>query len=196
MLYLKKVNEQDAQEEYVYITNLPADENGFTNRYYGISEEDFMQKALPEMIHFSNGVGLPEGFVPETDFFLWEDNHIVGMFRIRHFLNDFLREGAGHIGYGIKKEYRGKGYASRGLAQALEEARRLVKEDEIYMSVNRDNPASLRVQEKNGAYIHHMDDKEYYTRIKIKCRTDGRLGIDSLPIIKYHNYILKNKHLY
>ena len=77
MLYLKKVNEQDAQEEYVYITNLPADENGFTNRYYGISEEDFMQKALPEMIHFSNGVGLPEGFVPETDFFLWEDNHIV-----------------------------------------------------------------------------------------------------------------------
>ena len=69
MLYLKKVNEQDAQEEYVYITNLPADENGFTNRYYGISEEDFMQKALPEMIHFSNGVGLPEGFVPETDFF-------------------------------------------------------------------------------------------------------------------------------
>ena len=168
MLYLKKVNEQDAQEEYVYITNLPADENGFTNRYYGISEEDFMQKALPEMIHFSNGVGLPEGFVPETDFFLWEDNHIVGMFRIRHFLNDFLREGAGHIGYGIKKEYRGKGYASRALAQALEEARRLVKEDEIYMSVNRDNPASLRVQEKNGAYIHHMDDKEYYTRIKIK----------------------------
>ena len=47
-------------------------------------------------------------------------------------------------------------------------AGRLVKEDEIYMSVNRDNPASLRVQEKNGAYIHHMDDKEYYTRIKIK----------------------------
>ena len=90
MLYLKKVNEQDAQEEYVYITNLPANENGFTNRYYGVSEEDFMQKVLPEMIHFSNGVGLPEGFVPETDFFLWEDNHIVGMFRIRHFLNEFV----------------------------------------------------------------------------------------------------------
>ena len=85
-----------------------------------------------------------------------------------------------------------------GWTQALEEARRLVKEDEIYMSVNRDNPASLRVQEKNGAYIHHMDDKGilYKNKNKIKCRTDGRLGIDSLPIIKYHNYILKNKHLY
>ena len=168
MLYLKKVNEQDAQEEYNFITELPADENGFTNKYYGISREEFMQKALPEIVNFSEGIGLPEGYVPETDFFLWDDNHIAGLFRVRHYLNDFLKKGAGHIGYGIKKEERGKGYASHGLAMALEEARELVKEDEIYMSVNRDNPASLRVQEKNGAYIHHMDDKEYYTRIKLQ----------------------------
>nr|WP_308627879.1 GNAT family N-acetyltransferase [uncultured Eisenbergiella sp.] len=168
MLYLKKVNEQDAQEEYNFITELPADENGFTNKYYGISREEFMQKALPEIVNFSEGIGLPEGYVPETDFFLWDDNHIAGLFRVRHYLNDFLKKGAGHIGYGIKKEDRGKGYASHGLAMALEEARELVKEDEIYMSVNRDNPASLRVQEKNGAYIHHMDDKEYYTRIKLQ----------------------------
>lgn len=168
MLYLKKVNEQDAQEEYNFITELPADENGFTNKYYGISREEFMQKALPEIVNFSEGIGLPEGYVPETDFFLWDDNHIAGLFRVRHYLNDFLKKGAGHIGYGIKKEDRGKGYASHGLAMALEEARELVKEDEIYMSVNRDNPASLRVQEKNGAYIHHMDGKEYYTRIKLQ----------------------------
>lgn len=25
----------------------------------------------------------------------------------------------------------------------------------VYMSVNKDNPANLRVQIKNGAYIHH-----------------------------------------
>lgn len=70
MLYLKKVNEQDAQEEYNFITELPADENGFTNKYYGISREEFMQKALPEIVNFSEGIGLPEGYVPETDFFL------------------------------------------------------------------------------------------------------------------------------
>lgn len=29
---------------------------------------------------------------------IWND-----LFGIRHYLNDFLREGAGHIGYGIKK---------------------------------------------------------------------------------------------
>ncbi len=38
---------------------------------------------------------------------------------------------------------------------------------EVYMSVNKDNPASLRVQIKNGAYIHHDNEKEYFTRINM-----------------------------
>jgi hypothetical protein len=33
------------------------------------------------------------------------------------------------------------------------------------MSVNKDNPASLKVQIKNGAYIHHENETEYFTRI-------------------------------
>ena len=42
----------------------------------------------------------------------------------------------------------------------------MIREDEIYMSVHKDNPASLKVQMKNGAYIHHEDEQEIYTRIK------------------------------
>jgi hypothetical protein len=42
----------------------------------------------------------------------------------------------------------------------------MIKEDEIYMSIHKDNPASLRAQIKNGAYIHHEDEKEFYTRVK------------------------------
>ena len=34
------------------------------------------------------------------------------------------------------------------------------------MSVSKKNPASLRVQMKNGAYIHHEDEEEFYTRIR------------------------------
>ena len=48
----------------------------------------------------------------------------------------------------------------------IEKAWEIIKEDEIYMSVHKDNPASLQVQKANGAYIHHEDDAEYYTRIK------------------------------
>ena len=132
-----------------------------------LSREEFEKVVLPRLINNSKGIDLPEGHVPGTEFFLWEDDEIVGLFRIRHELNDFLANGPGHIGYGIKKEYRGRGYATKGLALTIEKAKEIIKEDEIYMSVHKDNPASLQVQLKNGAYIHHEDDKEYYTRIKL-----------------------------
>ena len=167
MLYLKAVNWEDIEQEYLFTTEQPTDENGFTNKYEGVSREEFEKVVLPRLINNSKGIDLPEGHVPGTEYFLWNDDEIVGLFRIRHELNDFLREGAGHIGYGIKKEHRGKGYATKGLALTIEKAREIIKEDEIYMSVHKDNPASLQVQLKNGAYIHHEDDKEYYTRIKL-----------------------------
>lgn len=167
MLYLKEANIEDVEEEYAFITGLPADENGFTNNDWGIAKAEFLNTVLPRMINHSKGIDLPDGFVPGTEFFLWEDDTIVGLFRIRHYLNEFLRNDAGHIGYGIKKEHRGRGLATKGLALAIEKAKEIVREDEIYMSVNCDNLASLEVQEKNGAYIHHSDDAKHYTRIKI-----------------------------
>jgi ubiquinone/menaquinone biosynthesis C-methylase UbiE len=64
----------------------------------------------------------------------------------------------------VSQKYRGKGYATKGLELTLEKARQMCIH-EVYMSVNKDNPASLRVQLKNGAYIHHENEKEYFTRI-------------------------------
>ena len=166
MLYLKEANFEDAEKEYEYIRDLPEDENGFMNSDYNISKKDFVEIALPRYINHSKGIDLPDGWVPSTTFFLWNDDEIVGLFRIRHYLNDHLRNGAGHIGYGIGKQHRGKGYATEGLRLTLEKAWNIIKEDEVYISVHKDNPASLKVQIKNGAVIHHEDEKEYYTRIK------------------------------
>lgn len=166
MLYLKEANWEDMEKEYEYITNLPENENGFTNGYYGVSREEFETKVLPNFIDSSKGIGLPPGYVAGTKYFLWKDDVIVGLFRLRHELNETLREGAGHIGFGIRKEYRGKGYATEGLRMTIEKAWEIIKEDEIYMSVDKTNPASLKVMLNNGAYIHHEDELEYYTRIR------------------------------
>ncbi|PJI09529.1 MULTISPECIES: GNAT family N-acetyltransferase [Clostridium] len=167
MIYLKEANVKDAEKEYQFLKDTPVDENGFENKYYDFSYEVFAEKALPEIIKFSKGIDLPQGYVPQTLYFLWDDNNIVGLFKIRHHLTDSLKNGAGHIGYGIHKNYRGKGYASKGLALAIEKANDIIRENEIYLSVHIDNPASLKVQLNNGAYIHHSDKKEHYTRIKI-----------------------------
>ena len=165
MLYLKEANWQDVEREYIFVRDMPVDENGFTNDYHGISRQDFESFALPNLIDYSQGKNLPEGYVPETFFFLWKDDEIIGQFRIRHYLCESLRAGAGHIGYYIKPEFRGRGYGSEGLRLTLERARAIIPENELYLRVNRDNPASLKVMLKNGGYIHSEDAAKYYVRI-------------------------------
>ena len=165
MIDLKKANREDIEKEWQFVRDMPEDENGLTNAYHGISFREFRDKALPEMLAFSEGKDLPEGYVPETFFFLWDGDTIVGQFRIRHYLCESLRTGAGHIGYFIAKPFRGKGYGTEGLRLTLEEARRIVPEEEIYLRVNRDNPASLRVMLRNGGRIVSRDESKYYVRI-------------------------------
>ena len=47
----------------------------------------------------------------------------------------------------------------------MKEAWKIVPEEEIYLSVHKDNPASLKVQLRNGARVDHEDGVEDYTRI-------------------------------
>lgn len=166
MLYLKEANYEDIEKEFLFVRDMPIDENGLTNEWHGISRADFETKALKQMIAFSKGEDLPEGYVPETFLFLWNDDKIVGQFRIRHYLCEALRIGAGHIGYFVKKEFRGNGYGKEGLRQTLQIARNIIPEDEIYLRVNKNNPASLHVMLHNGGYVAHEDSRKYYVRIK------------------------------
>ena len=86
-------------------------------------------------------------------YFLWDDDKIVGLFKIRHYLNEFLANGPGHIGYSILSDFRGNGYATKGLRLAIDKCKKIICEDEIYLSVHKNNPISLKVQKNNGAYI-------------------------------------------
>ena len=167
-VYLKKVNHEDFEKEYEAITSIPAQENGLENLYHDVTKEEFKNRVIQELLDHSNGINLKPGYVPETYFFLWDDDKIVGLFKIRHYLNDFLRNNSGHIGYTIIEKYRGRGYATLGLKAAIEICKSLIKEDELYLSCHKDNLASLRVQMKCGAYLTGENDKSYFTRINLK----------------------------
>lgn len=164
-LQLRKCNRQDAAAQWAYVTALPANENGLTNPYHGVSYQDYVETVLPEQISHEHPVNMPDWFVPETYYYLWDGDRLVGEFRIRHYLTRALQEGAGHIGYSIRREDRGKGYGTAGLKLTLEIARQIVPEDEIYLRVNKDNPASRKVMLRNGAYQAGEDEDHYYMRI-------------------------------
>ena len=162
---LRKINVQDAAAQWEYTTVLPADENGLTNPYHGVSFDEYKEKVLPALISYEHPVNMPDWFVPETYYYLWDGNRLVGEFRIRHYLTEALRSGAGHIGYSIRKDMRGNGYGTTGLKLTLEIARGIVPEDEIYLRVNKDNIASQKVMLNNGARITGEDESHFFMRI-------------------------------
>ena len=166
MLELRKLNDRDTAAQWEFISALPADENDFTNPYAGVSLENYRDRVLPELMMHETPVNMPDWFVPCTYYYLWEDDTLLGEFRIRHHLTEALKAGAGHIGYSIKKAYRGKGYGTKGLALTLEIARNIVPEDEIFLRVRKSNIASFRAICKNGGYIAGEDDTHYLLRIK------------------------------
>ncbi len=166
MLLLKKANLEDSVKEWEFTRDMPEEENGLTNPYHGISEKDFTETVLPQMIDHSYGKGVPEDRVPDTILFLWDDDEIVGQFRIRHRLNESLRERGGHIGYYIAPQYRGRGYATRGLALALGLAKELVEEDEILFSVCKDNTISQKVILSNGGHVVREDESRLFLAIR------------------------------
>jgi len=166
MLELRKMNYEDIVEQWKYITLLPANENGLTNPYEGVSFDIYRDSVLPELMMHENPVHMPDWFVPETYYYLWEDDRLLGEFRIRHYLTEALKTGAGHIGYSIQRDSRGKGYGTKGLALALALAKKIVPEDEIYLRVEKTNLPSFRAICKNGAYVAGEDDLHYLLRIK------------------------------
>ena len=162
---LRKINVQDAVAQWEYTTALPADENGLTNPYHGVSFDEYKEKVLPALISYEHPVNMPDWFVPETYYYLWDECRLIGEFRIRHHLTEALRNGAGHIGYSIRKDERGKGYGTAGLKLTVQIAKEIIPEDEIYLRVNKDNIASQKVMLNNGARCAGEDEEHYFMRI-------------------------------
>lgn len=89
---------------------------------------------------------VPKGLVPSSTYLgvREKDNYIVGMIDIRHYLNEYLTEAGGHIGYGVRKTERNKGYSKQMLKLALEKCKEL-KIKRVLITCDEDNIASEKV---------------------------------------------------
>ncbi len=88
---------------------------------------------------------IPANKVPQSIFWVVDgDSQAVGMVRVRHRLNERLLQYGGNIGYYIRPSERGKGYAKKALALALEKLRQIGAQRAL-LTVHPDNMASARV---------------------------------------------------
>lgn len=100
---------------------------------------------------FKSQETLPEGWVLSTQlvYVRKSDSRIVGMIQIRHDLNDFLREYAGHIGYSVRPSERRKGYATAMLRDTLPFCKGIGL-DKVMIACEPDNPGSRGTILNNG----------------------------------------------
>lgn len=81
------------------------------------------QLMLQSLFDSEKGENLPEGWVPDSTYWLVTENKkVIGAVNIRHSLTESLLNSGGHIGYGIRPSERRKGYATKLLSLSLKKA--------------------------------------------------------------------------
>lgn len=100
--------------------------------------------------------GTDTRLVPDSTFFCLDEerNIMVGAVNIRHYLNEALLLNGGHIGDGIRPSERKKGYATRMIALALEECKKLGIQ-RVLMVCDKDNIGSAKSIVNNGGVLEN-----------------------------------------
>ena len=98
-----------------------------------------------------------EKLVPDSTFFAYDTEHdiFLGAINIRHKSNDNLINDGGHIGDGVRPDYRRCGVATRMIKLALEECKKIGLK-KVLMTCDDDNIGSKKSIIRNGG-VHEND---------------------------------------
>ncbi len=116
-------------------------------------EHDF-SSYVTKLVSESKGENLPEGYVPQTTYWLVDNNEFIGRVSIRHQLNDYLLKEGGHIGYDIRPSKRNMGYGKKILALVLPKVKELGI-DKVLVTCNDTNIGSKKIIEANGGVLEN-----------------------------------------
>ena len=112
------------------------------------------KESLPSIVqqlkNASKGIGLPDGHVPHSTFWLVKDSsRLLGVSNLRHKLTKEMEIVGGHIGYSVRPSERGKGYATLLLSLTLDKASEIGL-NRVLVTCSKSNIASERVIQKNA----------------------------------------------
>ena len=102
----------------------------------------------------------PPGIVPSLTLFLVElDGNILGTVNIRRYLNENLEKFGGHIGYGIRPSFRGRGYGKAQLGMTLKMCRAFGM-TKVLITCDKSNIASDKIIQYNGGVLENEIEEE------------------------------------
>ena len=154
-----KLVDADAKylEEYkeAYLLSLKAIEEGKMKKhnlmFLNPDEVDIIKK----MKDNRDRTKLKPGYVPSYDYFLVDDNKLLGVIHIRIELTEALLKYGGNIGYGTNPKYWYQGYGTKILELGLIKAKEIGLQDKVLVTCDDDNIGSYKIIEKNGGVLEN-----------------------------------------
>jgi len=123
----------------------------------------------------SQGVGLPEGFVANSTYWLVHRDRILGVSNLRHSLTAALMQCGGHIGYGVRPTEQGRGVGKEILRLTLLKARSRGIE-RVLLTCDKSNAASRGVILANGGVLENEVAAPHAGRTTLRYWIDLRVG--------------------
>ena len=125
-------------------------------------------KYISECEKYTSPKTLPEGLVIATQFFYIRksDNCLVGMIQVRHWLNDYLSEYGGHIGYSIRPSERRKGYAASMLNAVLPYCRKIGLNKILITCIDGNIGSEKTILNNGGIYESTVYEADKNCRLK------------------------------
>ena len=127
-------------------------------------EYETFEDLLSKLRDSSKGIGLPDGYVPHSSYWLVRGSEIIGVSNLRHKLNAALRLEGGHIGYGIRPSLRGGGFGTAILRHTLDRAKSIGLK-KVLLTCGKENVFSAKVILANGGVLE--SEKFYPPRNEI-----------------------------
>ena len=151
-LRLEKVNEKyidqiiEYKNEFISI-------NDHLHGTQGLSHYPDINEWINHVRSLENKETLPPCTVVSTLYLSFDQDELIGMIDIRHYLNQNLENCGGHIGYSIKPSKRRLGYGSKQLELALEKCKELNLK-EVLLTCDSSNIGSKKIIIKNNGIFH------------------------------------------
>ena len=108
-------------------------------------------ETIKKLEDVSNGVLDNPNFAAYTCYLVFDSsNNVVGLASLRHYLNDFLINYGGHVGYSILPSKRNNGYGTMTLKLLLDEAKKININKLLVVCKKKNLPSKKVIENNNG----------------------------------------------
>ena len=151
--YLSYIKELGDEERYPF--TLDIEFNNFTT-------------LLKQLDDFASGKNLPEGAVQNSTLWLVDNNEIVGVTNLRHYLNEAITHCGGHIGLSIRPSRRGNGLGNQLMQLSIDHLK-MLGVHHIHIHCYKDNEASANaILHCGGILDSEIEDNNHIVQRYIK----------------------------